>query len=126
MSSESFKYLVTEHQTYTCPCFKMHAVAVILGIIVLALSITLGIRSKSSTEPGSSDVCLTPGCIQLSAQIAAAINQSADPCQDFYQFSCGGWVKDNIIPVGTCMALCVVDIITSSGVYRLNAGVAKL
>ena len=71
-------------------------------------------------------MCLTPGCIQLSAQIAAAINQSADPCQDFYQFSCGGWVKDNITPVGTCMALCVVDIITSSGVYRLNAGVAKL
>jgi endothelin-converting enzyme/putative endopeptidase len=28
----------------------------------------------------------------------SAMDKSADPCVDFYQYTCGGWVKDNPIP----------------------------
>jgi endothelin-converting enzyme/putative endopeptidase len=28
----------------------------------------------------------------------AAMDRAADPCVDFYQYSCGGWIKDNPIP----------------------------
>ena len=28
----------------------------------------------------------------------AAMDRTADPCGDFYQFSCGGWMKNNPIP----------------------------
>src|SRR5438067_3237708 len=27
-----------------------------------------------------------------------AMDKSADPCADFYQYSCGGWMKRNLIP----------------------------
>src|SRR5215472_14573822 len=30
--------------------------------------------------------------------MVSALDKSADPCVDFYQFVCGGWVKNNPIP----------------------------
>jgi len=46
------------------------------------------------------DICLTPACIQVSADIINAADFFADPCEDFYQYACGGWLKANPIPDG--------------------------
>ena len=54
----------------------------------------------SPTDSGP-DTCTTPGCVQLAAQMTAAMNQSVDPCEDFYEFSCGNWGQKNPIPPGS-------------------------
>lgn len=44
--------------------------------------------------------CLTPQCVTVASAIINAMDHSVDPCTDFYEYSCGGWVKSNPLPDG--------------------------
>lgn len=47
--------------------------------------------------PGS-DVCLTKGCVKAANNLNQAMDETADPCSSFYQFACGGFLKNTVIP----------------------------
>uniref|UniRef100_A0A672U093 Phosphate regulating endopeptidase X-linked n=1 Tax=Strigops habroptila TaxID=2489341 RepID=A0A672U093_STRHB len=42
--------------------------------------------------------CLTSECIEAAAGILSKINQSVDPCENFYRFACDGWIYNHPIP----------------------------
>lgn len=44
------------------------------------------------------DVCMTSGCITAASRILNAIDTSTEPCNDFYQFACGNFIKNTFIP----------------------------
>merc|ERR1711892_8313 len=46
------------------------------------------------------DVCLTPECAVAAAGIIQTMDITADPCDDFFRFACGGWMDSNEIPDG--------------------------
>jgi len=47
--------------------------------------------------PGSK-MCLTPGCVVAASELINSMDQTADPCTDFYQFACGGFLAKTVIP----------------------------
>ena len=44
------------------------------------------------------DVCTAPECHQVAQLLKSSLDTSVSPCDDFYTFSCGGWVKTHPIP----------------------------
>ncbi len=46
----------------------------------------------------SSEICLTPACVKSAARILENMNTSVRPCDNFYNFMCGKYVAEKIIP----------------------------
>ncbi|KAM6216880.1 membrane metallo-endopeptidase-like 1 [Rhynchocyon petersi] len=44
------------------------------------------------------ELCTSPGCVMAAARILQNMDQSQKPCDDFYQYACGGWLKRHVIP----------------------------
>lgn len=43
-------------------------------------------------------VCARTRLCMLASRVSVFMDRSVNPCDDFYRFACGGWVKDSFIP----------------------------
>ena len=81
-------------------------------MLAVAFGVTVSTLKASSSSGGgggggdcnnscTTNVCLTQSCVEVAAFILGNLDRSVDPCEDFYNFTCGAWVQKTVIPTGT-------------------------
>ncbi|XP_054299543.1 membrane metallo-endopeptidase-like 1 isoform X3 [Pongo pygmaeus] len=74
----------------------------LLLLLVTAALVALGVlyadRRGIPEAQEVSEVCTTPGCVTAAARILQNMDPTTEPCDDFYQFACGGWLRRHVIP----------------------------
>ncbi|XP_069975809.1 neprilysin-2-like isoform X2 [Penaeus vannamei] len=65
----------------------------------LALISAEPLTACQETLPESpSEKCLTKGCVQAASKLIDSMDEAVNPCDDFFRFSCGGFLQKKIIP----------------------------
>ncbi|XP_035741301.1 neprilysin-2-like isoform X2 [Vespa mandarinia] len=44
------------------------------------------------------NICFSPGCVHTASKVLENMDPDVEPCDDFYKFACGGFLKSTIIP----------------------------
>ncbi|XP_015266617.1 PREDICTED: membrane metallo-endopeptidase-like 1 isoform X1 [Gekko japonicus] len=66
------------------------------AVVALIFLYSSGRDMRNGASP--ENVCTTPGCVTAAARILQNMDPMAEPCQNFYQYACGGWLNRHVIP----------------------------
>lgn len=69
------------------------------GVINSHQNINFTADSINEIENSSeSNICNTEECVKLSVAMLSSLDRSVNPCENFYDFACGNFIRNTIIP----------------------------
>jgi hypothetical protein len=76
----------------------LSAAALLVMVLSHGMALPLLLPSLPANSNSTGGVCLTPECVLTAARVVGKMDMTVDPCQDFYQFACGNWIRSTPIP----------------------------
>ena len=71
---------------------------VILHVAILIKDFPSNINKIKSFNYRNIDDIKFQECVEAAAEVLAKVDLTVDPCEDFYQFACGNYIKNSVIP----------------------------
>lgn len=91
--------LISDRTTSASPPKKtLIILGTLLGIFVISTIVLAALFTHEKIVNSVDDTCSSPYCIKAADYLLSSIDQSVEPCEDFYQFTCGAWLKNTRIP----------------------------
>ncbi|XP_068754462.1 endothelin-converting enzyme 1-like isoform X2 [Montipora capricornis] len=99
---DDLKKLTKREKLLICFIAFLIAILITLAVVIGVLHIK---RSKSTsqtkTDQSAFYPCITRDCVLTSSELLSFLDPRIDPCEDFYNYACGGWIKRNPLPKNT-------------------------
>ncbi|XP_038629779.1 membrane metallo-endopeptidase-like 1 [Scyliorhinus canicula] len=73
-------------------------IALTVVLLLMACAVVALVVMYTAQRDKQLSICLTSDCVASAARIIQNMDPSASPCEDFYQYACGGWLNRHIIP----------------------------
>ncbi|XP_068206361.1 neprilysin-like [Palaemon carinicauda] len=78
---------------------RVLCVIVLLLLLVCSGLITIIITDRLKDVPiPKEEVCTTPECLRAASRLLDRMDRTVSPCSDFYQFACGNYLHENVVP----------------------------
>src|ERR1700741_224723 len=92
----------------------------ILALRLAFIFFIAGLTAAAQAPAGSSSAGERPVSPPLVKGLdLSAIDKTADPCTDFYQYACGNWIKDNPLPADQVRWVHSFSLLKERNLYQL-------
>lgn len=71
----------------------------VLSVFCIIAATVISVESIIDDENNNyQEICQTPGCIKAANDILYSLDESVNPCENFYEFACGNFLNKTSIP----------------------------